>query len=42
MNVHVLKYKRSYHHTSIEIATEFRNVGDDAYAMSHAVAEACT
>jgi len=28
--------------TTIKIATEFRNVGDGAYAMSHAAAEACT
>jgi len=30
------------HHTTIKITTEFRNVGDAAYAMSHAAAEACT
>jgi len=29
-------------HTTMKIATEFRNVGDAAYAMSHAAAEACT
>jgi len=29
------------YHTTIKIATEFRNVGDAAYAMSHAAAEAC-
>jgi len=31
-----------WHHTTIKIATEFENVGDAAYAMSHAAAEACT
>jgi len=30
------------HHTTIKIASEFRNVGDAAYAMSHLSAEACT
>jgi len=28
--------------TTMKIATELRNVGDAAYAMSHAAAEACT
>ena len=28
--------------TTIQIATEFRNVDDAAYAMSHATADACT
>jgi len=33
----------SYHiHTTIKIRSEFRNVGDAAYAMSHLSAEACT
>jgi len=31
-----------YYHITIKSATEFRNVGDAAYAMSHAAAEACT
>jgi len=30
------------HHTTIKITSEFRNVGDADYAMSHAAAEACT
>ena len=29
-------------HTTIKITSEFRNVGDAAYAMSHLSAEACT
>ena len=35
-------FRTLWHHTTIKIATEFRNVGDAAYAMSHAAAEACT
>jgi len=38
---HGLSLSLSYH-TTIKITTEFRNVGDAAYAMSHAAAEACT
>ena len=30
------------YHTTIKIASEIRNVGDAAYAMSHAAAEVCT
>jgi len=30
------------HHTTIKIRSEFRNVSDPAYAMSHLTAEACT
>jgi len=29
-------------HTTIKTGAELRNVGDTAYAMSHAAAEACT
>jgi len=35
-------YWNERYHTTIEIATEFRNVGDAAYATSHFAAEACT
>jgi len=31
-----------HHHTTIKITTEFRNVDDAAYAMSHAAVEVCT
>ena len=34
--------QKSGNHTAIKIASEIRNVGDAAYAMSHAAAEACT
>jgi len=30
------------YHTAIKITTEFKNVGDAVYAMSHAAVEACT
>jgi len=30
------------YHTAIKSRSEFRNVGDAAYAMSHTAAEACT
>jgi len=33
---------RHCHHTTIKIRSEFRNVGDAVYAMSHISAEACT
>ena len=35
-------YFLSRNHTTIKITTELRNIGDVAYAMSHAAAEACT
>ena len=41
ITTHLVHVAASYH-TTMKITSEFRNVGDAAYAMSHLSAKACT